>query len=315
MQRRWWIACLALVLGCSSDHLTQPADARWPDQLLVRVPRRIAVYDSTATVSAIGAGDMHAALSQFYKDEATGRVVAQESTALVFTAGDNAGDAGTAAEYANFDASWGPVKDRLYATPGNHEYKVDTTATGYFDYFLGVGVDSGRAGIRGKGYYAIDHGAWRLLFLNSQILFAEQAAWIKADLLANPRLCQLAVWHKPLFTSGTIAGTKAVRPFWDALYAGGAELIINGHEHHVEVMRPMKPTGVLDTLLGIRELVAGGGGSTGWTTFVSPPHPQSEVRIARKISLLYLTLEPASYRWEVRDTLGVVLTSGSGVCH
>ena len=38
---------------------------------------------------------------------------------------------------------------------------------GYYDYLNGVGVFSGPAGDRDKGYYSFNYGAWHIITLNS----------------------------------------------------------------------------------------------------------------------------------------------------
>ena len=59
---------------------------------------------------------------------ATGEVV-------VFTAGDNAYESGTDAEFQQcYDPTWGRYKDRTRPAPGNHEYQSGK-ADGYFKYF------------------------------------------------------------------------------------------------------------------------------------------------------------------------------------
>jgi hypothetical protein len=77
--------------------------------------------------------------------------------------------------------------NRTYPTIGNHELNLDPDATAYYDYFNGVGVDSGRAGHRGRGYYALDYGGWRILVANSHRNLDAQAAWMTRELAANPR--------------------------------------------------------------------------------------------------------------------------------
>ena len=86
--------------------------------------------------------------------------------ALVIPLGDNAGQSGTTAEYACYDQSWRRLESRTYAAVGNHESNLDTATTAYYDYFNGVGVDSGRAGHRDRGYYTLDYGGWRIVVDN-----------------------------------------------------------------------------------------------------------------------------------------------------
>jgi hypothetical protein len=70
---------------------------------------------------------------------------------------------------AYFDPSFGEFKTITYPVPGNHEY-LTRGARGYFDYFNGVGADSGRAGSRQRGYYSFDLGAWHVVALNTNCL-------------------------------------------------------------------------------------------------------------------------------------------------
>jgi hypothetical protein len=84
-----------------------------------------------------------------------------------------------------------------------------------------------------------------------------QETWLRADLAANAGRCTLAYWHHPLFASGH--DSSAVRPFWDALYAGGADLILNGHSHNYEAFAPQTPSGSANPA-GLRQFVVGTGG-------------------------------------------------------
>jgi len=54
-----------------------------------------------------------------------------------------------------------PLKPAL----GNHEYQT-AGASGYFDYFRGLGVPTGA---RGEGWYSFDIGTWHLVALNRDL--------------------------------------------------------------------------------------------------------------------------------------------------
>src|SRR5215208_5811750 len=87
--------------------------------------------------------------------------------AAVLTLGDNQYEGGTLAQFQqSYDQSWGRVKPITHPAVGNHEYQT-SNASGYFDYFNGVGVQTGRAGDRGKGYYSFNIGNWHIVTLNS----------------------------------------------------------------------------------------------------------------------------------------------------
>ena len=155
----------------------------------------------------------------------------------------------------------GCVKDRtLLPALGNHEFKTPGGA-GYFAYF------GARAGTPGEGWYSTDIGGWHIVVLNSNCTIvgcgpgSPQLTWLKADLAAHPAMCTLAIWHHPRFSSGFHRNALAVAPFWAALSAAHADLIINGHDHDYERFAPQSPAGTLDTADGIREIVVGTGGA------------------------------------------------------
>ena len=125
---------------------------------------------------------------------------------------------------AVYDPSWGRVKSISRPILGNHE----SSGTGYFDYFNGVGASDGRAGPRGKGWYSFDVGSWHIVALNSNCtrpvdtsdvvdcsVGSEQEQWLRADLAAHPAECTLAYWHHPRYSSyPATATTTSASPRW-----------------------------------------------------------------------------------------------------
>jgi hypothetical protein len=268
--------------------------------------------DSGATL--IGAGDVHAKCTTSHASAQTADLIAQEPrTARVFTAGDNAGVDGSAAEFQCFDGKWGRFKSRMLMSIGNHERRVDPTAKAYYDYGNGVGVDSGAVGRRGDGYYAVTYGGWRILILNSEQNITEQAAWIRKDLSSHSNLCQLAIWHKPLYNSGTsVLAVTAVRPLWEALYAEGADVIVNAHDHSYQRNAKVRSDGVR-AADGIRQFIAGtGGGILGGIS--ATPLAINEKALAT-FGVLKLQLYSKRYQWSFIDITGAVRDSGSDQCH
>ena len=106
-----------------------------------------------------------------------------------------------------------------------------------------------------------------------------------------------------------------MKPFWDALYAAKAEVVLNGHIHNYERFAPQTPTGVADPAQGIREFVVGTGGKS-LNTFTKTTVANSQVRNASAYGVLKLTLHPTSYEWQFVTAPGrTVADSGSGSCH
>jgi hypothetical protein len=295
------------VLGCGYEVTSpsRPTAATGSDTELVA-----AAADSVLLVVA---GDMHANCTSGNRSPATAALVQRYPDALVIPLGDNAGVHGTAPEYQCYHQSWGTFKSRTYATIGNHELNQDTTATAYYDYFNGVGVDSGRAGHRDRGYYALGYGGWRILVANSHQNTRDQTAWMTQQLAVSPRLCTMAIWHRPFFTSkDRTPPVPRLRPWWQVLYSARADLILNGHNHYYERFAKLTPDGAVDTARGIREFVVGTGG-----TVLETPRPDSIPGSRRRIrtwGVLKLTLWPNRYKWQFIDVNGSVLDRGSDRC-
>jgi hypothetical protein len=102
--------------------------------------------------------------------------------------------------------------------------------------------------------------------------------------------------------------------FWEDLYAAGADVVLNGHDHDYERFAPQDPSGTEDPVRGIREFVVGTGGKShyGFGTIL----PTSEVRNNTTFGVLKLTLHPTSYSWTfVPESGGAFTDSGSTACH
>lgn len=272
----------------------------------------------------IGAGDIADCTSS--GDEQTADLVdsllVEHPGALVFTAGDNSYEDGTAREYREcYDPSWGRFKDRTWATTGNHDYELGN-ADPTFDYF------GERVGPRGLGYYSLDVGNWHLVMLNSNSGFvpldegSAQNQWLRADLAANTKACVLAVFHHPRFhscRSGVSCNFAASRtkPLWEALYDYRADVIINGHLHHYERFAPQDPDGNPDPDSGIREFIVGtGGGPLLSVRDVQAPNSEA-LNDQEAFGVIKLTLhDEGTYEWQFIPVPGYTYTdSGSGRCH
>jgi acid phosphatase type 7 len=234
----------------------------------------------------------------------------------VLTLGDNQYEAGALSDYEQFyGPTWGRVKAVTHPVPGNHEYAT-RGASGYFAYF------GSAAGDPAKGWYSFDIGAWHVIALNSNCgnvggchRGSPQEVWLRADLAAHPGACTLAYWHHPRFTSGSVhEGDPQMAAFWEALYAYGAEIVLNGHQHNYERFGPQSPAGRTDPTTGIRQFVVGTGGKNLYT-FSSPPEPNSEVRNSGAFGVLELTLHPTRYEWRFIPAAGAAFTDvGEGPC-
>jgi hypothetical protein len=274
----------------------------------------------------IGAGDIANCGSQLSLGTAhlVDSVLRADSVAgvdyVVFTLGDNVYKSGSAYEFAScFAAGWGDTTKRIMAklrpAPGNHEY-LTADANAYYTYF------GKAAGEPGKGYYANDAGAWRVIVVNSEIIVSsafgdaarkEQMDWVAKDLKDNAKPCTIAYWHNPRFSSGWHGNDTKFIPLWQLLYDNGVDLVLAGHDHNYERFLPMTPAGVLDTARGITQIVVGTGGAVlrGFSTI----RPNSAYRIEGRTGVLLLTLGAAEYRSAFLEVGGRVWDQSGGKCH
>ncbi|WP_367325806.1 DNRLRE domain-containing protein [Streptomyces sp. HUAS ZL42] len=260
----------------------------------------------------VGAGDI--ANCGVGGDEATANLL-DGITGTVMAIGDTAYPDGTASDFTNcYDPSWGRFKARTKPATGNHEYHT-TGASGYFNYF------GASAGDPTKGYYSFDLGNWHVVALNSNCSIVSCAAgsaqeqWLRSDLAASTKQCTVAYWHHPRYTSGSSHGPNtSVKPLYQALYDNNAEVIVTGHNHNYERFAPMDANGATDSTRGIRQFVAGMGG-TGLGGF-GTIQPNSEVRNSSTWGVLKLTLHAGSYDWQFVPEAGKTFTdSGTNTCH
>lgn len=259
----------------------------------------------------VGAGDI--ASCNLTGDTATAKLIAGIA-GIVFTAGDNAYESGTAAEFAScYDPTWGSFRSRTHPVPGNHDY-VTAGASGYYGYF------GAAAGASSQGWYAYEVGAWRIYALNSNCAAiggcgagSPQEAWLRADLAANPHQCVAAMWHHPRFSSGNHGNDSIMDTIWRDLVAAGAEFVVNGHDHDYERFAPLNETGAAASINGTREFVVGTGGAS--LRPFGTVQAASEVRNSATLGVIKFTLSATGYSWQFIPIAGKTFTdSGTDVC-
>jgi PKD repeat protein len=243
---------------------------------------------SAGSASAGPCSDLYTSnLARSQKNSASG-------LAALLAVGDTQYEDGTLGDYSSgFNRSWGgaDLRGLLRPVPGNHEYHTGG-ASGYYQYFPSIGVNVGASG---KGWYSFNIGTWHIVALNSSdgcqavtcAAGSEQETWLKADLAASSRSCQVVYWHHPLSTA------PAEVPIWQDLYAAGVEFVITGHIHGYTPPRGLDPSGRPDAN-GPREAIVGTGGYGGGV-----------------YGLLKMTLHANSADWSF---VGTTSDSGSATC-
>jgi hypothetical protein len=265
-----------------------------------------------------GAGSSNACRQRYVSDLLVGA-----GLAAVLPLGDNQYYCGGLPAFQqSYDPSWGRVLGITRPAVGNHEYLTDggtgcdpsnAGASGYFNYF------GARAGTPGQGYYSYDIGSWHIVALNSNCSDAggcsassPQGQWLANDLATHSNTCTLAYWHIPLFSSGGRANQNS-RSFWQALYAAGADVVLNGHDHIYERFAAQNPSGQRDDSRGLREFIVGTGGAN--HTSIATVAANSEVRDTSTYGVLKLVLHPGSYDWQfVPEAGGTFTDAGTASC-
>ena len=218
-----------------------------------------------------------------------------------------------------FEDCWLPLYeselDRIYATPGDNDYKTPG-AEPYFE------VMAERPGEPGKGWYAVELGAWQLISLNSNCdevggcgEDSEQFEWLDQTLKSGSYECRMVMWHEPRFTSSAkFSGIPRLGDLYGRVHGAGADILLVGHAHHYERLGPLAPNGD-PTAGGIMNFTIGIGGAP-FSQF-GEPRRGSQVRSNEHRGVVRFTLRDGSYDWEfvnVNSNPFPLVDEGSASC-
>jgi len=241
-------------------------------------------------------------------------VIANEKPELIFGLGDfQYGDIGGILN--GWNLLYGPRPNGLYPkvapTAGPTHDVTSCTDSRYESYF----------GRRAEKLYSFDIGTWHVISLPSSAWRygcdpAGITAALKADLAAHRTECTLAFLHEPYWTRPTSehSRTTAEKPWIQALYNAGVEILLQGHNHNYQRFAPQDPNDNLARARGIRAFVVGTGG-VGLYRF-SGSAPNVEASNDTTYGALKLTLRSGSYDFKFIRAAGASFTdAGSGTCH
>jgi acid phosphatase type 7 len=166
---------------------------------------------------------------------------------LIVHTGDIAYDSGTISEFednvfAVYDEIFRNVP--FFPAAGNHEYKTNGGRP-FRDVFALPG-DSG------EKWYSFDWGHVHFVALDTEADYATQARWLDEDLAANQLPWKIVYLHRPPYSSGDHGSDTRLRNILEpVLVKHGVQLVLSGHDHHYERMKPQK---------GVAHVLTGGGG-------------------------------------------------------
>ena len=199
---------------------------------------------------------------------------------------------------------------------------------------------AGHFGQGGDGWYSYNLGGWHIISLNAECdvqpggcdpngsWFQSETQWLARDLSDNHAQCTLAYWHQPTFSAANPSSSgpggdpegPTADAWWKLLYAHGADLVLNGHDHLYARFAPMDPSGKADPKHGIREFTVGTGGES--LDDLNPNAPNLQAGTGQYYGVMKLTLGQGGYRWDFASAPGAPNTgsgsysdSGGATCH
>ncbi|MCK2240584.1 MULTISPECIES: discoidin domain-containing protein [unclassified Crossiella] len=235
----------------------------------------------------------------------TAKLVEQIKPSLIVTAGDNQYNSGTIDEFRRYyDPTWGKFKDITKPSPGNHEYDDPAgKGKGYQQYFGAAATPLGG----GKMYYSHDVGDVHFVALDSMAQKANDKAqleWLRADLAKNQKRCVISYWHHPRFNSGEYGDNPTMGPLWNELVKAKADLVLSGHDHHYERLKPLNASGKVDEVNGVRSAVIGIGGDSLYTNIKNREGVEASFA---KHGVMKLILNGPTISWEIIGIDGKLL--------
>lgn len=241
---------------------------------------------------------------------ASSQILKEHAKANFLALGDLVYATGSPAQYARcYDQHWGEFKDRTFPTPGNHDYG-SPFANGYFSYWR----DHQYAAY--KEYYSFKLSNWLLLSINSELSLepnSTQYRWIRREIARTDAHCILAFYHRPSYSSRKREGSDRMSAVFDLLHASGVSLVLTGHNHFYERLKPLGAGGIVDWQDGMLSFVIGTGDKT--KKYAGEVSNLSAKLIANTPGMFKLTLHDNSYRWEFLDAKSrTPMDSGDAPC-
>jgi len=166
---------------------------------------------------------------------------------LMIHTGDVAYDNGTISQFE--DNVFGVYADLFRHIPfmpasGNHDYRTLKGAP-FRDVF-------NLPGDNGEKWYSYDYGRVHFVALDTEADYRTQAAWLDKDLAATDLPWKIVYMHKPMYSSGMHGSDTSLRSaLAPVLKKHGVQLVLAGHDHNYERMKPQD---------GVAYVVTGGGG-------------------------------------------------------
>jgi hypothetical protein len=211
---------------------------------------------------------------------------------FVLMLGDNLYGSETAVDYRKkFEDVYRPLieaKVKFYAALGNH----DETDQRKYEYF----------NMEGKEYYRIEKGGIAFYGLNSNYMDKRQVEWLEAELAKDTAKWKVAFFHHPPYSSGKQHGSdKSLREVLEPiLLKHGVNLVLTGHEHFYERIKPQK---------GIYYFISGAGGKLR-EGGINSGSPLTEASYDKDLNFMLFEIDGDSAYFQVITRTGETVDSG-----
>jgi len=268
------------------------------------------------TILAVGDGPSNEVTSNAVADR-----IAQVDPPLFLFLGD-VYETGTFTEFLNhygvsaLDAPgagtlWGATADITQPTVGNHE---NASTPAFIDYWHQRPLFT-KFTFGGVLFLDMDTNI-SLKSTSKQYKFVQSAL---TDPAAPP--CVVTFWHKPAAKNNTQT-IFSLQQAWALLANNGADLLLNGNQHHMVEFKPLDADFVAGTQQAhLVELVDGTGGHKLAGVANTPPGARIAWSKGKMAGYLALTLvgaaeggQATAIRWDFEDLNGNSLRSGSVTC-
>ena len=240
-----WVLAAWLAAGCQHD---LPADvARVPGVVVTEMSPAagaLALPNRRGSIKFAVIGD--SGRGDTAQNEVARQMVAWRerfSFDLVLMLGDNIYDSHTPEDYVSrFEAPYKQLLDddvKFQAAIGNHDdpaqiryEKFNMGGQRYYSFRRSETTLEG--GIAGAGV--------RFFALDSRTLDPTQLDWLREGLKGSGSRWKIVFFHHPIYTSGRYgSGARSLRASLEpVLVEAGADVVLSGHEHFYERMRPQR---------------------------------------------------------------------------
>ena len=130
--------------------------------------------------------------------------------------------------------SWIHAQLPIIATPGNHEYRTDSTGKRNLSTLWRLHFTLPQNGPEGleETVYFVDYQGARIISLNSNQDLVKQANWLDNVLTKNPNNWSFLTFHHPVYSASKGRDNKDLRELWKPIIdKHQVDLVLTGHDH------------------------------------------------------------------------------------